>query len=436
MKLVIIGNGPAATNAVETFRRVDPASEIVMIAREAGPAYSPCPLAEYVEGTVTRASLFWRDDTFYDAHRVTTLWGRAVERVLPGEHQVLLSDGEAIGYDRLLIAAGAAALRLPIPGLGLEGVFSFKTLADADAILAYLPAASRALVIGAGFIGLEAAQALRRHGLAVTVVEILGQVLPQMLDAEMAALVQKRLEENGVTVRLRSQVQALKSKQRRVRPTTRGKKTKAPKGSERVSSAVVDDEELPCDLVVNAAGVRPNTQLVAGPEIATDVGILVDEHMRTTHPDVYAAGDIAQGLDLFGQRRVIATWPNAVSGGQVAGYNLAGRHCHLPGLEDANAVRVFGLPVVSLGQRAGDATFEWARDGAVYKVTLAENRVIGLQQVGTADGAGLFLGLIKQRRDVGAIVDDLQGVGFNYGRLIPFPHKSSFSPIPSASALR
>lgn len=399
MKLGVIGNGPAATNAVETFRSVDPSSEIVMIARETGPAYSPCPLAEYLEGTVTRENLFVRDEAFYRSLRVTTLWGRQVERILPGEHQVLLADGEAIGYDRLLIAAGASTIRPSIPGLGLEGVFPFKTLADADAILAYLPSARRALVIGAGFIGLEAAQALRRRGLAVTVVEILDQVLPLMLDTDMAALVQKRLEENGVEVRTGSQVKAVT-------------------GDGHVSGVVVDDEEVPCDLVVYAAGVRPNVELVAGTEIATDVGILVDEHMRTSHPDVYAAGDIVQGMDLFGQRRVIATWPNAVTGGRVAGYNLAGRHCHLPGLEDASVVRVFGLPVVSLGQREGDTALKRARDGVVCKLTLEEGRVVGLQQVGTADGAGLFLGLIKQRRDVRVLGEDLLDVGFNYGRLL------------------
>ncbi len=386
MKLVIIGNGPAATNTVETFRRVDPASEIVMIAREAGPSYSPCPLAEYVEGTVTRASLFLRNDAFYRSHRVATLWGREVQRVLPNEHQVVLADGEAIGYDRLLIAAGASALRLQIPGLDLEGVFPFKTLADADAILSFLPSARRALVIGAGFIGLEATQALRRRGLAVTVIEILDRVLPQMLDADMAALVRKRLEENGVAVRL-------------------GSRVKAVKGNGRVRGAVVDDKEIPCDLVVNAAGVRPNTQLVAGTEIATDVGILVDEHMRTTHPDVYAAGDIAQGMDLFGQPRVIATWPNAVSGGRVAGYNLAGRHCHLPGLEDANVVRVFDLPVRD-------------RNGVARKLALAAGKVVGLQQVGSADGAGLYLGLIKQGRNVQPFGEALLDANFNYGRLL------------------
>lgn len=399
MKLVIIGNGGAATNALETFRSVDASSEIVMIAREVGPSYSPCLLTEYLEDTVTRESLFLRDDAFYSSLRVTTLWGREVQRVLPKEHQVLLTDGEVLGYDRLLIAAGASAIRPPIAGLDLEGAFPFKTLADADAILSYLPSTQRALVIGAGFIGLKLAQALRRRGLSVTVVEILDRVLPQMLDAEMAALVQKRLEENGVAVRLGSHVKTVS-------------------GKRRVRGAVVDDEKIRCDLVVNAAGVRTNTQLATGTEIATDIGILVDEHMRTTHPDVYAAGDIAQGLDLFGQRRVIATWPNAVTGGQVAGYNLAGRHCHLPGLEDANVMRVFDLSVVSVGRRDGDTTLLRARNGVVCKLTLDAGKVVALQQIGAADGAGLFLGLIKQGRDVQAFGEDLLDANFNYGRLL------------------
>jgi len=399
MKLVIIGNGPAAVAAAESFREAGGAGQVAMIAHEDGPCYSPCPLAEYVEGTVTRESLFVRDESFYHALNIATRWGEEVQRVLPDEHRVLLASGSAIPYDRLLIAAGASVVRPPIPGLDKEGVLALKTLGEAEALLAHLPHTRRAVVIGAGFIGLQAAQALTRQGVAVTVVEILDRVLPQMLDTEMAALVQTRLGNEGVAVRTGSQVNAVL-------------------GNGRVTGVVVDDEEMMCDLVINAAGVRPRLGLVSGTEITADKGILVDEHMRTSDPDVYAAGDIIQATDFFGQRRVIATWPNAVHSGRVAGNNLAGRHRHLPGLEDANVVRIFGLPVVSIGRRDGDTTLQRTDNGMVRKLALADGRVVGLQMVGTADGAGLFLGLLKQRRDVRAFGQDLLDPAFNYGRLL------------------
>ncbi len=402
MKLAIIGNGPAAVAAVETFREVDKGSEVVMIAREEGPCYSPCPLADYVQGTITRETLFVRDNAFYESRNITTRWGEEVQRVLPDEHRLLLRDGSTVSYDRLLIAAGASVARPPIPGLEKEGVFSFKTLADADAILARLPESRRALVIGAGFIGLEAAQALTRHQVKVTVVEILDRVLPQMLDAEMAGLVRAKLEEHGVDVRTDSRVEAVV-------------------GNGRVSAAVVNGEEIPCDLVINAAGVRPRLELVGDTGIATGEGILVDEHMRTSNPDIYAAGDIVQAKDEFGRSRVIATWPNAVQGGRVAGYNLASHHCHLPALEDANVVRVFGTPVVSLGRREGDTILQRADNGTVRKLTLEEGRVVGLQMIGTADGAGLYLGLLKQRRDVSMFGEELLSPAFSYGQLLRSP---------------
>ncbi len=399
MKLVIIGNGPAAVAAAETFREEDRASEVVMIAHEEGPCYSPCPLAEYVEGTVTRESLFVRDESFYRSLNIATRWGEAVQRVLPGEHRVLLANGSTIHYDRLLIAAGASVVCPPIPGLGKEGVFALKTLDEAETLLAHLPHARRAVVIGAGFIGLEAAQALTRRGLEVTVVEILDRVLPQMLDTEMAGLVQTRLESEKVTVRTGSHVNAVL-------------------GNGQVTGVVIDNEEMTCDLVVNAAGVRPRLGLVSGTDIAADKGILVDTHTRTSNPDVYAAGDIIQATDFFGQQRVIATWPNAVYSGRIAGYNLAGQHRHLPGLEDANVVRIFGLPVVSIGRRDGDTTLQRADGHVVRKLTLTEGRVVGLQMVGTADSAGLYLGLLKQKRDVRAFGQDLLDPAFNYGRLL------------------
>lgn len=164
-----------------------------------------------------------------------------------------------------LIAAGARAVLPPIPGFALDqsGIFVLKTLADAEAIRGYLNGAQRAVVIGAGFIGLEAAQALARRGLSVTVVEALDRMLPQMLDAEMAALVQTHLESNGVQVMLDSPAEAV---------TSTG--LSASLGDEQVTGVVAGGQEVACDLVICAMGVRPNLSLVEGTDIATNVGIL------------------------------------------------------------------------------------------------------------------------------------------------------------------
>lgn len=417
MKIVVIGNGPAAVSAVEAIRSLDRACEIVMIAKEAEPFYSPCPLAQYVEGTVSRDHLFLRDIGFYRDLDITTMFGRQVTHVDTEMNQVILSDEEQVSYDRLLIAAGARAVLPSLPGLTVHepGVFVLKTLADAEAIRGYLDEAQRAVVIGAGFIGLEAAQALARRGLSVTVVEALDRVLPQMLDAGMAARVQAHLESNGVQVMLDSPAEAVMST---------GSSTGL--GDGQVTSVVAGGQEVPCDLVVCAVGVRPNRDLVEGTEIATNTGILVDEHMETSQRGVFAAGDIAEAADIFGQRQVLPTWPNAVEGGRVAGYNLAlsqaevlaGVERRFTGLVDANVLSVFDLPVVSLGRQNGSETLHWVRNGVGKKLVLEEGRVVGLQMVGQVDKAGLFLDLMIKGRDVTEFGEELLAPGFAYGRLL------------------
>ncbi|MFQ5858970.1 MAG: NAD(P)/FAD-dependent oxidoreductase, partial [Anaerolineae bacterium] len=387
------------------------ACEIVMIAREDVPFYSPCPLAEYIEGVVSRDQLFLRDEGFYRELDITTMFGREVTRVDAEANEVTLApstdsgqgDGKLVAYDRLLIAAGAQAIIPPIPGLTdrKSGIFVLKTLADAEDILGYLNGAQRAVVIGAGFIGLEAAQALARRGLSVTVVEALDRVLPQMLDAEMAALVQARLESNGVQVMLDSPVEAILGPE-----------------DGQVTGVVADGQETACELVVCATGVRPNLALVEGTDIAINVGILVDERMETSHPGVFAAGDIVETADIFGRRQVLPTWPNAVSGGRVAGYNLAGVERRFTGLENANVLRVFDLPVVSLGQLNGSETLRRAQNGVVKKLALEGGRVVGLQMVGQVDGAGLFLDLMKKGRDVTEFGGGILAPDFGYGRLL------------------
>lgn len=406
MRVVIIGNGPAAVAAAEIARDLDGACEIAMISREAVPFYSPCPLAEYVEGSVARRDLFLRDEGFYRERRIRTLFGRPAVGLETAARRVRLEGGETVEYDRVLVAAGAAAVMPPIAGLAsTPGVFPLKTLADADAILRHLGRARRAVVIGSGLVGLEAAQALVRRGLRVTVVEALPQVLPQMLDAEMAALVEGRLGERGVDVLTGSPAEAVLG------------------GAAGVTAVRAGGREIPCELVVCAAGVRPDLSMVAGSGVATATGILVDDHMETNVPGVYAAGDIVEAPDSAGRRRVLANWPNAVNGGRVAGFNMMGVERRFPGPDSVNVVRVFGLPVSSFGDRGGDRTLLRRQGGVVRKLALAGGRIVGGQTFGDVDRAGLLHELMKTGRDVSAFGDDLLDPRFGYGRLMGPPRR-------------
>lgn len=410
MKIVIIGNGPAAVSAAETARGQDGHCEIVMISKEAVPFYSPCPLAEYVEASVPREHLFLRDENFYRDKGITTLFGCAAVAIDTAARRVKLADGATVDYDRLLIAHGARAFMPPIPGLAdTPGVFTLKTLADAEGIIARLPQARRAVVIGSGFIGLEAAQGLVRRGLQVTVLEALGQVLPQMLDAEMAALVERRLREHGVEVLTDCKAEAVLG------------------GAGGITAVRTGGREIACDLLVCAAGVRPDLSLAAGSGIATAAGIVVDAHMQTNVPGVYAAGDIVEAVDTQGQQRVLPNWPNATNGGRIAALNMMGVERRYRGLEGTNVVRIFDVAVSSFGTHKGEKTLRHEKPGVLRKLTLSGGRIVGAQMYGDVDRTGLLHEMMIKGRDVSALESELLGPAFGYGRLVPPPPLSRYA---------
>jgi nitrite reductase (NADH) large subunit len=414
MRLVILGNGPAAVAAAEAARGLDERCEITLISKESVPFYSPCPLPEYLEGSIPRSLLFLRDEDSYRRQRLTTVFGRAAAGIDAEARRVRFEDG-TLDFDRLLIATGSRAVMPPIPGLAeTPGVFSFKTLSDADRILARLPGARRAAVIGSGFIGLEAAQALSRRGLKVAVIEALPQVLPQMLDAEMAGRVEERLREHGVEVLTGSPASAVLG------------------GAGGVAAVAAGGAEVPCDLVVCAAGVLPDLSLVAGSGLATATGILVDGRMATSAEGVFAAGDVVEGPDVFGRRRVLPNWPNAVTCGRIAAFNMLGRECHHRGLEAINVVRIFGAPVGSFGsfgsfgarpsESGPGARLLRREEGTLLqKLALFEGRIVGGQFLGDVNRMGIFNEMMKKGVQVGGLEGQLLSPRFGYSRLLAPP---------------
>ena len=421
MKIVIIGNGPAAVSAAETVLQIDGGCEIVMISKEDTPLYSPCPLAEYVEGSVSRDSLFLRDKAFYASNRIETLFGCSVTRIDTAKRRVYYSGPKGPGsvdYERLLIATGAEAVVPPVPGLAapgkrigifgrrqpvgqppslnpVPGLFTLKTLADADGILKGIEKFRRAVVIGSGFIGLEAAQALARHGIEVTVVEALGHVLPQMLDEEMAERVGKQLADHGVNVLVRSPAEAVWWSRKGVHGVSAGGK------------------ELACDLVICAAGVRPGLSFLEGSGISTGRGIRVDERMRTSQTDVFAAGDIIQ---LNG--KALPNWPNAVKTGRIAGLNMLGLDRFHPELEDYNVVRIFDVPVASFGALEGGRELRWESPGVLRKVAVTDGKVAGVQLWGDVNGMGFYHELMKKGADISAFGHELASPQTGYAAFL------------------
>ena len=401
MRHVIVGNGPAALSAVEALRRADPACDITVVAGEKARAYTPCFLARFVSGEMAEEKLALKNEDFYEKHRVTLLSGVAATGIKPAEHSVTLADGSALAYDRLLLACGAAPLLPPVPGLTGAGVVTFKSFDDAVAVRALSALLGNVVVLGSGFVAVEIAEALVKLGMRVTMVARKERILRRIFDAEVAGLAEEHLLNSGVRI----------VKQRELREVERF-------GVRRELTTVVlsHGERLPCDLLVVAVGMQPNLSLLGGTGIATARGVLVDDRMRTSCPNVFAAGDMAEA-DVAGVRKVNLIHPNAVATGEIAGSVMAGADARMEAhLDDMNVLTLFGLPFLSAGALEGGQTLERRQDGrGLVKLFAGDDGFVsGVQLVGDVTHGGLYRSLIQRRVPVAAIPDILSP-RFNYG---------------------
>ncbi len=395
----------------------DPAAEIIMIAGENLPAYSRVMTSYYLAGAIAREKVFIRDPDFYRRLRIDTLFGHQALAVRPGASQVLLDDDTVVNYDNLLVATGSVPVRPDLPGLNLDGVHFHWTLADADGIMAAAATARRAIVIGAGLIGMQTAVALRRRGLDVTVVEAQPRVIPAQLDAGAAGLMQAALEQNGVQLRL-------------------GVEVKAIAGTDRVSGVRLEDDLIEAGLVVVAVGVKPNLSVVRESGLAIEDGILVDRRLRSSVPNIYAAGDVACAYDpVRGAPAVNAMWPNAVQQGRVAGRNMAGLAEEYPGGINLNTVEFFGLTAVSMGvvNPSGPEYQEIVRSeperGLYRKLVLRDGRLAGMIFAGEIEKAGILSGLLVQGKEAGHLVETLLSDDLSYPKLLMNGLEGAIRPV-------
>jgi NADPH-dependent 2,4-dienoyl-CoA reductase/sulfur reductase-like enzyme len=340
MRAVIIGNSAAALAAAGEFRRRDPASELAMISAEPGPAYSRALLPYFLSGSLPRGRLFVRDGSYYESLGIHTRFEAAVLRVDDRRRTLTLEDGSVTGYDRLLVATGARPAKPRIEDLQGPGIHYFWTLEDADNLAPELRPGRRIAFIGSGFVSLQAAWAAHLRGLRVAILEALPRILPKVLDQKASALLEAKMREHGADVRSSVGIERIER----------------PAGGDpplRVLLAC-GEPAIDADLAVVGAGVRPKLEFLEGTQVrlaADGAGILVDERMRTSVPDIFAAGDVALGPSVFGEAyAACALWPTAVEQGRVAGANLAGHEQAYRGSLNMNVAEMFGLTVASLGR--------------------------------------------------------------------------------------
>ncbi len=303
-RIVIVGGGAAGNAAAETLRAEGFGGTLTLVSSDPDLPYDRPNLSkDYLAGHAPEEWLPLRDREFYDRSKIDLRLGVAATALDRTSRRLLLSDGSALGYDALLLATGAEAIRLPIDGADRPHVRTLRTLADSRALIAASGGARRAVVIGASFIALETAASLRSRGLSVDVVAPEAVPLEKVMGSEVGTFVRRLHEEHGVVFHL----------------------GRTPKEIGPSAVTLDDDARLPADLVVMGVGVRPSTALAESAGLATERGVLVDERLRTNDPAVFAAGDIARYPDRrFGGRIRIEHWIVAQRQGRTAGRNMLG----------------------------------------------------------------------------------------------------------------
>jgi NAD(P)H-nitrite reductase large subunit len=329
---VIIGSGVAGIAAIEAMRSLDTAGEITLIGDDPYGFYSRPGLAYYLTGELHDKALFPR--TADELRKFNFRYiNKQVTKILRAEHTLELHDGSVVSYDRLLIAVGAQALPLEVPGADLEGVLKLDHMTDAKLILKQARRGRTAVVVGGGITALELVEGLRSHGMKVHYLLRGDRYWSNVLDKQESQIIEQRLQAEGVTLHHHAEVIEVI-----------GRNGKA--GSVRL----LDGQTLKCDLVAYAIGIRPRLDLAKRAGLAVDRGILVNEYLQTNDPDIFAAGDVAQAYDPMSGRSILdSLWTPARQQGYTAGLNMAGRQTAYLKSPPFNVTRLAGLTTTIIG---------------------------------------------------------------------------------------
>ncbi len=381
-KIVIIGNSAAAVGCVEGVRSVDKNSEIVLIASEKYHTYSRPLISYLLYGKTDEQRMKYRPDSFYSDNMVDTMLGKTAVSVDPKGHTVKLESGEVISYDKLMVATGSSPFVPPMKGLDkVEKKFTFMTLDDAHALDKAISAESRVLVIGAGLIGLKCVEGIADKVKEIAVVDMADRILPSVLDAEGAELVQKSIEKHGVKFYLNDSAAELEPN-----------KAKLKSGA-----------EVEFDVLVVAVGVRPNIALLKDAGAECGRAIKTDNKCQTSLKDIYAGGDCTESYDItIGAERVLALLPNAYMQGNTAGVNMAGGEQLYENAIPMNAMGMFGYHMITAGSYDGNVYTE--KEGENYKkLFYKDNRLMGYIMIGDIKRAGIYTALIKNQTPLDSI---------------------------------
>ena len=381
---LIIGNSAAAAGCIEGIRENDKKGSIAVISDEKYHIYSR-PLISYkLKGDVTEKQMSYRPADFYKANGVETMLGKRAVSIDSKTKEVSLESGEKIGYEKLLIATGSKPFVPPMDGLdSVKNKFSFMKLDDVKGIGKIVKKGAKVLIIGAGLIGLKAAEALEHYGCEMTVVDLADRILPSILDKQTSEIMQKHIEEHGVKFILGTSA----------------------KKFDKNKAVLANGEEISFDILITAVGVRPNTELAESAGGKVERGILTDKKQAVKGvKNIWAAGDCTVSDDITtGTAHIIAIMPNAHEQGLVAGRNMAGTKAVYENAFPMNAIGFFGLHIITAGAYTGDC-YEEIDGENVKKLYSSENKLNGFILMGEKIArAGIYTALIREHTDLSSV---------------------------------
>jgi nitrite reductase (NADH) large subunit len=384
-KIVIVGGGIAAINAIKAIREIDNESEIHLFGDERSYPYHRIRLTKGLFESMMEDKIRIQKIEWYEANNVSVNLGSEVIGINTTESKIILKDNISFDYTKLLIASGARNFMPPISGINKNGVYSIRQLEDVHNIQKDLEEKDTILNIGGGIQGLETAWILNQQGKKVIVAEVQERLMPRQLDEKSSDILKKAIESFNIKVLLNTQINEIH-------------------GESHVSGATTNEvNTLKCDIVIVSVGIRPSVEFIKGSDIEVSNGIVVNDKMETNLRNIYAAGDIAELNSKIG-----GTWPSAVEQGKTAGYNIVGKETKYTEAIPTTTLNAFNISLFSVGnvdekQCTETLTYDADDDGSYKRVFIKEGIIVGAILVGDTKKSMALKNIIERKADFSSV---------------------------------
>lgn len=401
MEYLIIGNSVAGTSCAEKIRSIDKDGQITILSEESFPAYGRPLISYYLSGKVDTDLIQYRTEEFYKKNKINVVLNCKALNIDVKNKKVKCSNNKIYGYDKLLVATGSVPFVPPVKGIeNQKNTFTFLKLEDAKKIEKTVTKKSNVVIVGAGLIGLKAAEALADKVGTISVIDLADRLMASVLDKQTAFIIQKYIEKNKVNFYLSNTVAEVNKD----------------------SVILKNGEKLPCDILIMAVGVKPNTEIALTAGVKINRGIIVNEYMATSVKDIFASGDCVESLDLLSnQNKVLALWPNAYMQGETAGLNMSGVKNEFKGSFAMNAIGFFGIQLISAGivdpkdEKCKIYIEENDKDITYKKLVVEDNKLLGFALLNLPDRAGIYTSLINDQIKLDSLNYDItkRDIGLN-----------------------